>query len=110
MRLPVRVRRGGGRDRFGDPLPTSQHVIGDCVLWPQTSTEAAGDYSQTVAVGYMLSLPPGADLRPSDEVLLPGEPEQGPWWSVQGEPLAWGPNPFTGRVAGLVVALSRSTG
>ena len=105
----VQVRRGGGRDRFGDPRPTSTFTIEGCVKWPTTSVETA-DYSQGVATGYQLALPSGADLRSTDEVRLRSDASDSPWWSVRGEPLPWGPSPFTGWEPGIIVALERKTG
>lgn len=106
--MTVKVRRGG-TDTWGNDRPTTEHDVEGCVKWPRTSSETA-DYSQTVATGYMLSVPVGADLLPTDEVLLPGEPEDGPWWQVEGDPLPWDGSPFTNRKPGTIVALTRSTG
>lgn len=119
MYLTVRVRRSAGRDNHGDPTPPSFHEIGGCVRWPRTSTESA-DYSQTVATGWMLSVPADSDLRSTDKVLLPvkgaggwvlpASPPDSAWWDVEGDPLPWGPSPFTGAEPGIVVALTRVTG
>lgn len=114
--ITVRVRRGGGRDRFGDPQPNVEHTIDGCIKWPRTNSRGgqtlgeAVDFSDTVTVGYSLHLPIGADLVATDDVLLPGEDEDGPWWSVEGEPLPWGPSPFTGWEPGSVASLTRSRG
>ena len=108
MFLTVKVRRGG-TDRYGDPKPPTISELSGCVKWPRTSSETA-DFSQTVATGYMLSVPAGSDLASSDEVLLPGESETGLWWRVDGDPLPWGPSPFTGREPGIIVALQKSSG
>lgn len=107
--VTVKRRRGGGRDRFGDPLPATVTEIGGCVKWPRSSTETA-DFSQQVATGYMLHVPAGTDLVATDEILFPGEPENGPWWTVDGDPLPWGPSPFTGSQPGILAALTRATG
>lgn len=107
--LTVTVRRGGGRDRFGDPKPSTTHTISGCVKWPRVTGET-DDYSQGVSTGYQLALPPGADIVSTDEVLLPDEPETGPWWQVDGDALDWGPSPYTGRPGGIIVALTRETG
>lgn len=104
-RFSVTVRRGG-TDQFGDPTPTATHTIDDCSKWPRSSVETR-DRSQQVATGYMLSVPAGADLLATDEVQLPGDST---WWSIDGDPLPWGPSPFTGRQPGIIVALTKSTG
>lgn len=111
----VRVRRGGGNDRMGDAKPYSYHTIDGCVKWPKMATAGAAstevtDYSQQVASGYALHVPAGGDLLETDEVLLPGEPQEGPWWQVEGEVLPWGPSPFTGREPGALAALVRHRG
>lgn len=107
--ITVKVRRSGGVDRFGDPKTPTVHEIAGCVKWPTSSTENA-DFSQQVSTGYQLAIPAGADLLNADDVLFPGEDEDGPWWAVDGEPLPWGPSPFTGREPGAVASLVRDRG
>jgi hypothetical protein len=101
----VTVRRGG-EDTWGDQKTQATHTIDGCVKWPRASTEQV-DFSQTVATGYMLSVPAGSDLVASDEVQLPGDSF---WWGVEGDPLPWGPSPFTGREPGIIVALTKGSG
>lgn len=108
-RFTVKVRRGGGRDRFGDDQLSTIHTIEGCTGWPRSSTET-NDASNSVVTGRMLSVPFGADLLSTDEVLHPWEDEDGSWWSVEGDVEGWGPHPRTGRRRGAVVALNRASG
>lgn len=104
-RFTVAVRPSA-RDQWGDTPSSVTRTISGCVKWPRTSSETS-DFSQSVATGYMLSIPAGSELSSSDEVQLPGDSG---WWRVDGEPLPWGPSPFTGREPGIIVALTRGTG
>lgn len=110
----VMVRRSGGRGPWGDAQSPSTHEVAGCVKWPRVTNEAASsvrdqstDFSQSVATGYMLHVPAGSDLLASDEIQLPGDTS---WWQVNGDPLPWGPSPFTGKLPGIIVALTRGTG
>lgn len=103
--VTVTVVRGGGNDRFGDRKPTTEHTVVGCVKWPRSSSESA-DYSDSVSTGYMLSVPLGADILRTDQVRLPGDAAL---WSVDGDVLPY-ENPFTGRTAGALVALTKTSG
>lgn len=101
--------RPRGTDTWGDRGTSTTRTISGAVWWPRTSTETA-EYSESVATGYMLSIPTEEQLASTDEVLLPGEREDGEWWRVEGDPLGWGPSPFTGWTPGTIVALTRNRG
>jgi hypothetical protein len=102
--VTVTVRRPGGRDREGDPLPGTEHSIGGCAVYPRTSseTEATGT---TVITGRTLLAPYGADIAPEDRVVLP----DGTVWAVEGQPGPW-ESPLTGWRPGTEVALVRAEG
>lgn len=100
----ITVRRGG-KDRYGDTLPTTDHQVEGCIWAPTTSTEA-NDASVTTTTGLTLYAPYGADIRATDAVLLPGDAV--PWY-VNGDPFSW-QNPFTALEAGTEVTLTRTKG
>lgn len=98
----VTIRRSGGTDPFGDPLPGTEHQLHGVAVAPRTSNE---DHTRgnAVVVGYELYAAYDADLRATDQVLLPGDPDP---WEVEGEPGRWR-DPFTNWAPGLHVALRR---
>ncbi|MEU5853944.1 hypothetical protein ABZ799_01330 [Nocardiopsis dassonvillei] len=102
--ITVTVKRAGGRDREGDPLPGTEHTIDGCAQYPQTSSEAATT-GTTVITGRVLLAPYGADIRSEDRVILPDGSE----WAVDGDPGPWS-SPLTGWQPGTQVALERVKG
>lgn len=115
MRFPfpvtVRVRRRAV-DEWGDARVVAEFEIAGCALTARsgaalqrTSWSDVDDFRQDVVRRVRLLLPPGADLRPGDEVALPDDG----WYRVDGEPT--GPeSPFTGWQPGRVAQLERVTG
>lgn len=100
----VTVRRPGGEDQYGDPLPSTEHTVAGCALAPRTSTELT-DLRDTVIRGYTLYGPYGADIQPTDQIVLNDDTV----WQVEGDVGRWA-SPYTGSRPGLEVALSRVTG
>lgn len=109
MRFPhgvtVTVVRGGTDPRTGDPLPSSEHAISGVAVAPRYATESTTTDNATIT-GLTLYLPYGADLRATDTVRLPNDPD--PWY-VDGEKGSW-LNPYTGTAEGDEVALTRQKG
>lgn len=101
----VTVKRPGGRDRYGNPLPGTEHTIDECVWAPRSSVEE-NDSRATTIVGLTMYGPYGSDIASTDQVELPGDDV--PWY-VEGDPGEW-TNPFTGEPAGFEVNLTRTRG
>lgn len=106
--VTVIVSRGGGVDRWGDPLPSVQIPIPGCVLAPRTSTEDTLNFNDTVITGQTIYAPPEATFLATDTVKLPGETGTAQW-AVVGDPGVW-TNPFSGQKVGVQVAIQRTTG
>ncbi|MDT0302903.1 hypothetical protein [Streptomonospora wellingtoniae] len=103
--VAVTVKRSGGKDRYGDPLPgPPPHTVEGCAVYPRTSTETATG-GTTVITGRTLLAPIGADILPEDQITLP----DGTVWSVEGDVGPWS-SPFTGWSPGLEVNLERVKG
>lgn len=89
-RTTVVVLRGGGRDNRGNPLPTEDHVVEEC-LPARRSTEEPIDRSDlTRAEGVLYRRRLDFDFHSSDRVRIP----EGTWltpgvWAVEGEPSRW---------------------
>lgn len=103
--ITVTVRRGGVDPRTQDPLPKQTHTIDGCAWAPRYANETTG-LSNTVITGLTLFCPYDADIRATDEVVLPDDNRV---WVVDGEPGDWR-DPFSGWRAGTEVALSRQEG
>ena len=99
----VRIR-GGYIGKDGRRVPEERATLEGFAFAPGVSGEDNAHRMDVHTKGELFG-PVGVDLRPSDRVELP-EPYRGPW-SVVGEPQQWGPNPFTGEVAGSVTELDR---
>lgn len=79
----VTVIRAPKVDRL-DPTPAGpapEHDIEGCAVLPRSTYEA--DKGWTIVTGRQVIAPHGADILPSDQVMLDGETEI---WDVDGEP------------------------
>lgn len=104
-------RTPGGYDEYGDPIESTvvRVDVDGCAWAPRTaggasSSEIRDRGRQGVIEGLTLYAPAGTDLQPTDQVEVDGV-----LFDVEGEPGDWR-NPFTGRDAGLEVALRRADG
>ena len=98
--VAVTVKRPGGWDAYGNPLPGIQLEIKGCAPAPAGTTEpnpAAG----TVEWDVDLLCPYDADFQSTDVILLPGDPTE---YQAVGKVRRFR-SPFTGWDAGGVVRL-----
>ncbi|HTF53590.1 MAG TPA: hypothetical protein VK735_39610 [Pseudonocardia sp.] len=108
---PVRVLRVPGRDMHGDPQPAVEHEQPGCAWAPRSAIEDS-DLQNTAITGYWLFAPYDADLRFTDQVIIPeivdaeGVPVV---WQIEGEPGRW-KSPWTQEEVGTQMALRRATG
>lgn len=103
------VNRGGGVDKFGDPLPTTSHTVSGCAAAPAGSVEHTGD-AGTVIDQDTVYAPHDADVVATDTVTVPaGQAIDPGTYYISGRPQRY-QNPFTGTQAGTVLRLTRSTG
>lgn len=87
-RATVTVHRPGGYDPKGNPLPTTEHTVPECLVTTQTSDEEArSDAPDTTAYIYTLA---GADFSSVDQVTVPESTPPRMWpsgrFQVNGEP------------------------
>jgi hypothetical protein len=85
---------------YGD---TATHTIGHCAFDPGGTNEVL-DGRTAVITRPTLYLPPDADLRASDRVVVRGRT-----FDVDGEPAVW-TNPYDGHTKGVVVPLGEVVG
>lgn len=113
--VTVTVRRPAGWTDSGDALPAADHEVPRCAWAPRRSSRLEAeltDLRETVLDGGTLRGPIDADIRASDQVLIPdvlddhGDPIV---WEVDGDVDRW-KSPFSGRQFGFHVELKRATG
>lgn len=103
--------------RFNDPTYAAHHVVEGCLEYPSGSTEGAANTG--VSNARSLIAPPGADIGPTDRVVLhmpgsatppvAGTPERrAATFQVVGYPKDW-VHPMTGWHPGMSVDLERVT-
>lgn len=100
----VTVERRTQRDRHGDTLPASTHIVDGCVWWFESSDEDHDRRDQLVT-RLQLAMPYGADITHRDIVVLPS----GGRFEVEGAPAPWR-SPFTGWSPGLIANLVAVSG
>lgn len=86
--VTVTVKRGGGADPKGIPLPTTEHTVADCLVSQQGSEEQVrNDDPSTTCWIYAV---PGADFKSTDRVVIPA----GPFWPSGEFEVTGRPSPF----------------
>lgn len=106
----VRVRRRTGQTPHGDPT-FAEHTVDGCT-WAPRSEEELTDLRESVITGYWLFAPYGADIQPTDRVIIPKIVDKNGAsveWQVDGEPGRW-QSPWSQDEVGLQVALQRAAG
>lgn len=89
-RTDVIVFRGGGRDTKGNPLPTQEIPVKDCIVGARATADPL-DHSDVVdskAVLYRDSDPDFSFLS-TDRVRVPAGKKMAGDWSVEGRPGEW---------------------
>ncbi|OLZ51143.1 hypothetical protein BS329_18045 [Amycolatopsis coloradensis] len=98
------ISRPADTNRYGDPLPATEHPLDDCVLAPGGSSETT-DRADQVTARMTVYTGLRADVGPADRVTLP----DGTRWQVVGTPERF-PSPFAADSGVCVIALERMTG
>jgi hypothetical protein len=74
-------------DRHGDPIgPPAQTPITGCYVQPRGVSDEDNDLRTTTVTGWLVFVPPGADIRPGDRVRWHGDD-----YEVEGDPAVWSP-------------------
>lgn len=87
-RFTAEVLSGGGRDKWGDPLPETSALVEGCLLAPQTSSDPA-DFSAFVTDKAVLYAPSSASFTSVSRVRTPAESPLPGLWAVDGSPVRW---------------------
>lgn len=87
-RTDVVVLRGGGRDAKGNPLPSIEVPVKDCLIGPR-ATEEPLDRSDVTSATAVLYRDPGFTFRPADRVRVPEGSRMAGLWAVDGRPGEW---------------------
>lgn len=94
----VVVKRGGGRDIKGNPLPVVELPVADCLVG-QRSTADPVDRSDVVSSKAILYRDTGFMFFSTDMIKVPDGHRMAGLWSVEGRPAEWP----TGSEVGLVM-------
>lgn len=97
--VDVIVLRGGGKDAKGNPLPTTEIPVTECILGPRATNDPV-DRSEVVSATAMLYRDPGFSFLPADRIRVPVGARMAGEWLVDGRPGEW-PH---GSEVGLVMA------
>lgn len=106
----TRVRPGTTTDRYGATVDdwsdeaVSTLVIPGCAVAPREAEEDHDNGRQTVIIGFNVYAPAGADVLPTDRLLVRGDPCE-----VDSYPAVW-VNPFTDNEKGVEIRTKRVTG
>ncbi|MBT8162798.1 MULTISPECIES: hypothetical protein [Arthrobacter] len=87
-RTDVVVLRGGGRDAKGNPLPTSEIPVTDCLVGPRATAEPL-DRSDVVDSTAALYRDNGFTFLSTDRVRVPEGTRMAGEWSIDGLPGEW---------------------
>jgi hypothetical protein len=95
----VIVRRSGGRDSRGNPLPVSELEVTNCLIG-QRSTADPRDRSDVTEGKAILYRDKGFTFLSTDVIVVPTGHRMAGKWAVDGRPAEWP----TGSEVGLVTA------
>lgn len=87
-RTDVTVLRGGGRDAKGNPLPTREIPVKECIVAPRATAEPL-DHSDVVSSTAVLYRDPGFTFLPADRIRVPDGARMAGTWAVEGRPGEW---------------------
>lgn len=101
--LVTRTRNGVDSDGNDVYTDTPTDVLGGCVIWPRGSSELVQGVDTTIT-GLWLLFPPGTQVSATDRVIARGDT-----WEVDGDAQQHR-SPFTGRIPGVLVAVTKVRG
>lgn len=83
----VTVLRGGGRDPFGNPLPTEEIPVTGCLAAARSTAEPLDRTDLTEARGVLYH--DDFEFQPTDRIRFPETATLRGTWAVAGEPSRW---------------------
>lgn len=96
-------------DRYGNPLPGTDHDVTDCAAAPAGSVEMVNGQATVIDRDTVYG-PYDADVKPHDTVTIPaGQPIEPGDYQVDGTPARY-KHPMNAWEAGCVIRLTRATG
>jgi len=87
-RTDVTVIRGGGRDAKGNPLPSQEIPLRDCLIGARATSDPV-DRSDVTSSTAVLYRDPGFTFLPADRIRVPAGARMAGLWSVDGRPAEW---------------------
>lgn len=87
-RCDVIVHRTGGRNSDGDPVPSSDHIIGDCLVGRRSTSDPI-DRSELTDTSAVMYAPAAADIKSTDTITVPASHWMAGEYAVDGDPGFW---------------------
>ena len=87
-RVTVTVLRNGGRDAKGNPRPTYEIEVPDCIIGPRATADPV-DHSDVMDGKAVLYCNPGFTFLSTDRIRVPAGGRKAGEWSVGGRPAEW---------------------
>jgi len=85
----VVVLRGGGRDPRGNPLPTEEIPLADCLIGPRATSEGEQFMVTSTDMALYRDPDPEFSFRSSDRIRIPEGQRMAGEWAVDGRPLEY---------------------
>lgn len=90
----IRVFRGRGRDKYGDPLPdVGSFYVDDCLVGSgavgMLSLNETDRRNDDVLTKVFLYAPPDTDIRSRDAIVVPPDHFMRGEYEIAGEPMRW---------------------
>lgn len=82
----VLVKRSGGRDAKGDPIPGTEHTVTDVLVVASESSEPIQDRAEDPSTSAVAYGPVGADVRFTDRIVVPAGHLMAGTYEVVGDP------------------------
>lgn len=87
-RVTVTVLRNGGRDARGNPRPTYEIEVPDCLVGARATADPV-DHADIVDGKAVLYCGPGFTFLSTDRIRVPAGARMAGEWSVDGQPGEW---------------------
>src|SRR5690625_5969900 len=84
----VIVLRGGGRDPRGNPLPTEEIPVSDCLIGPRATSEGEQFMVTSTDMALYRDPDPEFSFRSTARIWCPRAQERAAQWSERGGPLS----------------------
>lgn len=85
----VVVLRGGGRDAKGNPLPSEEIPVTDCLIGPRNTSEEDGSMVVSSEMALYRDPDPNFRFHSNDRIRVPDDARMAGMWAVDGRPMEY---------------------